>query len=67
MKNEMLAVHWNDGSLCGDRSQEQIVRDGFREDSSVFREEDTLFAGMRDEIDAFYDRIDADLFGKGVW
>ena len=67
MKNEMLAVHCDDGSICGDRSYEQLVRDGFREDPSVFAEGDTLDWQLRDEIESFYDRIDADLCGKGEW
>ena len=39
------------------------------EDSSVYDESNVLTAGMRDEMDAFYDRIDTDLAleGKGAW
>ena len=46
------------------------IEAGSNEDSGVFTEADVLTCGMRDEMDAFYDRIDLDLandFGKEVW
>ena len=61
VKNQMLAAHLDDGSFSGDRSLVQIELDGYREDPSVFEEIDTLNAGLRDQMDAFYDRIDFDL------
>jgi len=43
----------------------QCEENGFRMDPSVFHEEDTLHAGLRDQMDAFYNGIDRDL-GEGL-
>ena len=58
-------VHYS-GTGCN----RTYIEAGDREDSGVFTEADVLTCGMRDEMDAFYDRIDFDLAndsGKEVW
>lgn len=54
MNGYMSLNHLDDGSFCGDRSYEELEMDGFREDPGVFREQDTLYAGLRGMCNQFY-------------